>query len=205
MSQGMWDLKKLMFLVQGSLCFYCWKPMSQEKEHLKANHYATKDHLVPVSAGGAADWTNTILACLACNRVKSNRMPTEAEIARHGHLYALFNERVEMRREEIAAKEARKAANGASPAVQSPAPEPANVTEAVMDHAVVESPHASGNGSEAPAKTPMAAPMEASVEGKDLAQPAVEPLNATEAAMAHMEVVAPSVPPPVSASLTPDA
>ena len=109
MSQGMWDLKKLMFLVQGSLCFYCWKPMTQEKEHLKANHYATKDHLVPVSAGGAADWTNTILACLACNRVKSNRMPTEAEIARHGHLYALFNERVEMRREEIASKEAAKA------------------------------------------------------------------------------------------------
>ncbi len=110
MSQGMWDLKKLMFAVQGSLCFYCWKPMTQEKEHIQAAHYATKDHLVPVSQGGAADWTNTILACLACNRVKSNRMPTEAERARHGHLYALFNERVELRRAELAAKEAKKAA-----------------------------------------------------------------------------------------------
>ena len=199
MSQGMWDLKKLMFLVQGSLCFYCWKPMTQEKEHSQAAHYATKDHLVPVSAGGAADWTNTILACLACNRAKSNRMPTEAELARHGHLYALFNERVEMRRAEIAAKEARKAANGSGSAVQPPALEPANVTEAgaVMDHAVVEAPRASANGLEKPRDF-----------GKDPAQPAVEPANATKAAMAHAEVVAPSVPlpgPVERASLTPDA
>ncbi len=122
MSQGMWDLKKLMFMVQGSLCFYCWKPMSQEKEHIKAAHYATKDHLVPVSQGGAADWTNTILACMTCNRAKGDRMPTDAERARHGHLYALFNERVELRRAELAAKEAKRAASMALPSESAPAP-----------------------------------------------------------------------------------
>ena len=105
MSKGMWDLKKLMFLVQGGLCFYCWTPMSQEKEHARAAYYATKDRLLPISHGGSADWTNTVLACLACNRLKANRLPTEAEQARHGHIYALFNERVELRRVEIEAKE----------------------------------------------------------------------------------------------------
>ncbi len=105
MSKGMWDLKKLMFLVQGGLCFYCWKPMSQEKEHGKNANYATKDHLLPISHGGSEDWTNTVLACLACNRLKANRPPTEAERARHGHYLALFNERVELRRTEIEAKE----------------------------------------------------------------------------------------------------
>ncbi len=102
----MWDLKKLMFAVQGSLCFYCWKPMSADPLHKAAGHYATKDHLMPISQGGPADWTNTVLACLTCNRAKGNRLPTEAEQARHGHIHALFNERVEIRRAEIAAKEA---------------------------------------------------------------------------------------------------
>ena len=105
----MWDLKKLMLAVQGGLCFYCWKPMSADPVHKAAGHHATKDHLLPISQGGAADWTNTVLACLACNRAKANRLPTQAERARHGHVYALFNERVEIRTAEIAAREASKA------------------------------------------------------------------------------------------------
>jgi len=102
----MWDLKKLMFAVQGGLCFYCWKPMSVDPQHKAGGHHATKDHLLPVNQGGPADWTNTVLACLACNHAKGNRLPTDAERARHGHVYALFNERVEIRRAEIAAREA---------------------------------------------------------------------------------------------------
>ncbi len=106
MSQGMWDLKKLMFAVQGGLCFYCWKPMSADSQHKAAGHYTTKDHLLPVSRGGPADWTNTVLACLTCNRAKANRLPTEAERARLEHVYALFNERIEIRRAEIVTREA---------------------------------------------------------------------------------------------------
>ncbi len=106
MSKGPWDLKKLMFAVQGGFCFYCWKLMTLDTAHKQAHHYASKDHLQPLSQGGAHDWTNTVLACLACNRAKSDRLPTEAERTRHGHILALFNERVMLREAEIAARQA---------------------------------------------------------------------------------------------------
>ncbi len=106
MSKGMWDLKKLMFAVQGGLCFYCWTPITADPVHIHAKHYATKDHVLPISHGGAADWTNTVLACFGCNRAKASRLPSEAERARHGHILALFNERVALRRVEMEAAEA---------------------------------------------------------------------------------------------------
>ncbi len=105
MSKGMWDLKKLMFVVRGGLCFYCWKRMTADPVHKQAGHYASKDHLLPVSQEGAAEWTNTVLACLACNRTKANRMPTEVKHVRHEHYLAPFYERVELRRAEIVARE----------------------------------------------------------------------------------------------------
>ncbi len=94
------------------------------KEHLKAAHYATKDHLLPVSHGGTEDWINTVLAC---NRLKANRLPTKAELIRHSHIYALFNERVELRRAEIEAKERLRAAS--LPAAPAAGDEPTTVSE----------------------------------------------------------------------------
>ena len=35
------------------------------------------DHIKPISKGGIHDWTNVALACLRCNILKSNRVPTE--------------------------------------------------------------------------------------------------------------------------------
>ncbi len=36
------------------------------------------DHVVPRSRGGRATWDNCVLACLACNRRKGDRLPEEA-------------------------------------------------------------------------------------------------------------------------------
>ena len=147
MSKGMWDLKKLMFTVQGGLCFYCWTPMTADTVHKQAKHYATKDHVLPISHGGAADWTNTVLACLNCNRTKANRLPSEAERARHGHILALFNERVEIRRAEMEAAEAAKAQLArAEPAPTQPdaaaSAELASADAARSENAVTEIPEA---------------------------------------------------------------
>ena len=35
------------------------------------------DHIKPISRGGTHDWTNVALACLRCNILKSNRLPSE--------------------------------------------------------------------------------------------------------------------------------
>jgi 5-methylcytosine-specific restriction endonuclease McrA len=40
----------------------------------------TIDHLVPKSRGGKSEWTNCVLACLACNMKKANRIPEEAKM-----------------------------------------------------------------------------------------------------------------------------
>jgi 5-methylcytosine-specific restriction endonuclease McrA len=38
----------------------------------------TIDHVLPRSRGGRSDWTNCVLACLACNARKADRTPAEA-------------------------------------------------------------------------------------------------------------------------------
>ncbi len=38
------------------------------------------DHVLPRSRGGHSSWTNCVLACVRCNRRKSNRLPAEAGI-----------------------------------------------------------------------------------------------------------------------------
>lgn len=40
----------------------------------------TLDHIVPQSRGGSWAWTNLATACLACNSVKANRTPEEADM-----------------------------------------------------------------------------------------------------------------------------
>lgn len=38
----------------------------------------TVDHVMPKSRGGRGEWTNCVLACVECNKRKSNRTPDEA-------------------------------------------------------------------------------------------------------------------------------
>jgi 5-methylcytosine-specific restriction endonuclease McrA len=40
----------------------------------------TIDHVMPKSRGGASSWTNCVLACVECNKRKSNRTPDEADM-----------------------------------------------------------------------------------------------------------------------------
>jgi len=42
----------------------------------------TFDEVVPRSRGGRRELTNTVLACLACNMAKGNRLPTDDEVQR---------------------------------------------------------------------------------------------------------------------------
>jgi hypothetical protein len=41
----------------------------------------TREHIVPVSRGGADSWMNCITACRACNGRKGNRLPEESGMA----------------------------------------------------------------------------------------------------------------------------
>ena len=38
----------------------------------------TIDHVVPRAQGGISSWTNCVLACVACNKRKADRTPTQA-------------------------------------------------------------------------------------------------------------------------------
>jgi hypothetical protein len=44
---------------------------------LKTRESLTRDHLIPLSRGGANEWTNVVTACSTCNARKSNRLPSE--------------------------------------------------------------------------------------------------------------------------------
>lgn len=51
-------------------CQYCG--MKGNKSELNI------DHMVPRSRGGGSTWENVVVACIPCNRRKSNRLPEEA-------------------------------------------------------------------------------------------------------------------------------
>ncbi|CAA7613251.1 conserved hypothetical protein [Magnetospirillum sp. LM-5] len=64
-------------------CFFCGRPMpepmTQRVRHRKRACAATIEHVVPRSAGGAADWSNEVAACHACNAAKADQPPTEEQ------------------------------------------------------------------------------------------------------------------------------
>ena len=60
--------------VFGHRCFYCQRPMS--------NEYATFDHQIPKSKGGARGLHNLVPSCEPCNTLKADRMPTDEELDR---------------------------------------------------------------------------------------------------------------------------
>jgi len=53
-------------------CQYCGSQPGPES--------LTVDHVVPKSRGGVSSWTNCVMACLECNKRKSNRTPEEARM-----------------------------------------------------------------------------------------------------------------------------
>ena len=54
-------------------CQYCGRLQIE----LKPRESLTRDHLIPLSRGGANDWTNVVTACSPCNTRKANNLPNE--------------------------------------------------------------------------------------------------------------------------------
>jgi 5-methylcytosine-specific restriction endonuclease McrA len=54
-------------------CQYCGRHRSE----LKGREFLTRDHVVPISRGGANDWGNVVTACSPCNNRKGSRLPNE--------------------------------------------------------------------------------------------------------------------------------
>ena len=61
-----------LFLRDARICMYC------------GNHHKgmalTRDHVIPMSRGGADRWSNVVTACRSCNTRKGNRSPEEARM-----------------------------------------------------------------------------------------------------------------------------
>lgn len=55
-------------------CQYCGRHRSQ----LRGRQFLTRDHVLPVSRGGANDWENVVTSCSPCNNRKGSRLPREA-------------------------------------------------------------------------------------------------------------------------------
>lgn len=54
-------------------CMYCGKHRTQ----LRGREFLTRDHIVPVSKGGANTWENVVTACSPCNNRKGNHLLSE--------------------------------------------------------------------------------------------------------------------------------
>lgn len=55
-----------LFRRDGNMCLYCGKPF--------ADFDLSRDHVLPVSKGGADHWDNVVAACRRCNHFKGNRL-----------------------------------------------------------------------------------------------------------------------------------
>ena len=68
---------------QGGKCWLCGNEMSpapaRKLKNGKYNNGFTKDHIVPVSAGGTRE-ANILLAHQWCNNRRGNKAPTETEL-----------------------------------------------------------------------------------------------------------------------------
>lgn len=54
-------------------CQYC----GRHQHSLRQRESLTRDHVIPLSRGGANDWDNVVTACSSCNTRKGNRLPDE--------------------------------------------------------------------------------------------------------------------------------
>ena len=70
-----------LFARDGYRCQYCGRGPAD----LRPRESLTRDHLIPLSRGGANEWGNVVTACSPCNTRKGNRMPDE--IGMHPRTY----------------------------------------------------------------------------------------------------------------------
>jgi 5-methylcytosine-specific restriction endonuclease McrA len=54
-------------------CQYC----RRHRSDLRDREFLTRDHVVPLSWGGANSWENVVTACSTCNNRKANHLPEE--------------------------------------------------------------------------------------------------------------------------------
>ncbi len=57
-------------------CGYC----GRRENELRPRQYLTRDHILPLSRGGANTWENCVTACSSCNTKKGSRTPQEAHM-----------------------------------------------------------------------------------------------------------------------------
>jgi 5-methylcytosine-specific restriction endonuclease McrA len=67
--------KKAVFIRDGFACQYCGVRITMGS--------GTRDHVVPLSRGGANVMTNVVAACKTCNLRKADRTPEEAGMVLH--------------------------------------------------------------------------------------------------------------------------
>lgn len=63
-----------LFARDGYACQYC----GRHKRMLRGREFLTRDHVLPISRGGANAWTNVVTACSTCNHRKGGQLPAEA-------------------------------------------------------------------------------------------------------------------------------
>lgn len=57
-------------------CQYC----GRHRGELARREYLTREHVKPVSRGGANTWDNVVAACSTCNHKKADKMPYEVKM-----------------------------------------------------------------------------------------------------------------------------
>lgn len=67
---------RLLFARDHYTCQYC----GQTKSQLKRHETFTREHVKPISRGGADSWDNVTTACSTCNIKKGGRLPYEARM-----------------------------------------------------------------------------------------------------------------------------
>jgi Restriction endonuclease len=63
-------VNRTLFQRDRNLCLYCGRQFPPRE--------LTRDHILPVSRGGASLWENCVTACRSCNQRKDDRTPEEA-------------------------------------------------------------------------------------------------------------------------------
>lgn len=68
---------QFLFARDGYRCQYC----GRHERELGYRESLTRDHVQPLSRGGANEWSNVVTACSTCNWRKADRTPSEAGMA----------------------------------------------------------------------------------------------------------------------------
>ena len=72
-----------LFARDGYRCQYC----GRHRGALRGREFLTRDHVMPMSRGGANTWSNVVTACSGCNNRKASHLPEECgmHLLKHPH------------------------------------------------------------------------------------------------------------------------